>query len=123
MPGGIIHVAAGGQNSIVSPAECMPGGIGRARREVPHREAMVPFERTLLSIDVCTVVIPASDSARFVDTMTIYNVNSLMLARLSPQTDKACLTPLPGASLPGTSYPSQPRTFTQETTFGNLAQL
>ena len=31
--------------------------------------------------------------------------------------------PLPGANLPGASYPSQPRTFTQETTFGNLAQL
>ena len=27
------------------------------------------------------------------------------------------------ANLPGASYPSQPRTFTQETTFENLAQL
>ena len=45
------------------------------------------------------------------------------LARLPPQIDKACSAPLPGASLPGTSYPSKPRTFTQETTFENLAQL
>ena len=30
---------------------------------------------------------------------------------------------LPGASLPGASCPSQPRTFTQEATFENLAQL
>ena len=29
---------------------------------------------------------------------------------------------VPGASLPGALYLSQPRTFTQETTFGNLAQ-
>ena len=29
----------------------------------------------------------------------------------------------PGASLPGALYPSQPRPFTQETTFGNFAQL
>ena len=41
----------------------------------------------------------------------------------APQTDEACTAPLPGASLPGALYPSQPRTFTQETTFGNLAQL
>ena len=44
-----------------------------------------------------------------------------LLARLPPPTDKACTAPLPGASRPGTSCPSQPRTFTQETTFGNLA--
>ena len=41
----------------------------------------------------------------------------------APQTDEACTAPLSGASLPGASYPSQPRTLTQETTFGNLAQL
>ena len=45
------------------------------------------------------------------------------LARLPPRTDKAC-TVLPlDANLPGASYPSQPRSFAQETTFGNLAQL
>ena len=31
-------------------------------------------------------------------------------------------TPL-DANLPGASYPSQPRPFTQETTFGNPARL
>ena len=41
----------------------------------------------------------------------------------APQTDEACTAPRPGASLPGTSYPSQPRPFTQETTLGKLAQL
>ena len=41
----------------------------------------------------------------------------------APRTDEACTAPLPGASLPGASYLSQPRTFMQETTFENLAQL
>ena len=41
----------------------------------------------------------------------------------APQTDEACTASLRGASPPGAHYPSQPRTFTQETTFGNLAQL
>ena len=41
----------------------------------------------------------------------------------APRTDEAGSAPLPDASLPGTSYPSQPRTSTRETTFGNLAQL
>ena len=45
------------------------------------------------------------------------------LARLPPQTGEAYTAPLPGTSLPGAFNPSQPRTFTQETTFGNLAQL
>ena len=40
----------------------------------------------------------------------------------APQTDKACTVSLPGASLPGALYPSQPRPFTHEATFGNLAQ-
>ena len=37
--------------------------------------------------------------------------------------DEACTAPLPGASLADALYLSQPRTFTQETTFGNLAEL
>ena len=41
----------------------------------------------------------------------------------APPTDEACTAPLVGASLPGALYPSQPRSFMQETTFGNLAHL
>ena len=45
----------------------------------------------------------------------------------APRTDKACTASLPGASpgasLAGALYPSQPRPFTRETTFGNFAQL
>ena len=39
------------------------------------------------------------------------------------QTDKVCSAPPLDANLAGASYPSQPRTSTQETTFGSLAQL
>ena len=46
-----------------------------------------------------------------------------LASEAAPQTDKVYSAPLPGVSLPGASYPSQPRTSTQETTFGNLAQL
>ena len=45
----------------------------------------------------------------------------------APQTDEVCTAPLPGASLGASSAgalnPSQSRPFTQETTFGNFAQL
>ena len=46
-----------------------------------------------------------------------------MTSEAAPRTDQACTAPLPGASLPGAPDPSQPRTFTQETPFGILAQL
>ena len=35
----------------------------------------------------------------------------------APPTDEACTAPVPGASLPGALYLSQPRPFTLETTF------
>ena len=41
----------------------------------------------------------------------------------APPTDETCTAPLPGASLPGVTSLSQPRTSTQETGFENLAQL
>ena len=41
----------------------------------------------------------------------------------APRTDEECAAPVPGASLPSALYPPQLRTLTQETTFGNLAQL
>ena len=41
----------------------------------------------------------------------------------APLTDETCTAPLPGASLPGATDPSQPRTCAQETPFENLAQL
>ena len=46
-----------------------------------------------------------------------------MTGEAAPLTDKASTAPVPGASLPGALHPSQPRTFTQEATFGNLARL
>ena len=46
-----------------------------------------------------------------------------MTSEAAPQTNETCTAPLPGASLPGATDLSQPRTFTLETTFGNLAQL
>ena len=36
------------------------------------------------------------------------------MGEAAPQTDEACAAPLPGASLPGALYPSQPRPFTAE---------
>ena len=46
-----------------------------------------------------------------------------MTSEAAPRTYKACTASPPGTSLSGASDLSQPRTFTQETTFGNLAQL
>ena len=46
-----------------------------------------------------------------------------MTSEAAPQTNQACTAPPPGASLPGATDPSQPRTSTQETGFENLAQL
>ena len=40
----------------------------------------------------------------------------------APPTNETCTAPLPGASLPGATDLSQPRTSTQETGFENLAQ-
>ena len=47
----------------------------------------------------------------------------IITSEAAPQTDEACTASPPGASLPGAPDPSQPRTSTQETPFGNLAQL
>ena len=71
--------------------------------------------------DGCTVSQAVATAAGF-GTLRAAGRRTL-LARLPPQTDKACLALLPDTSLPGTSYPSQPRTFTRETTFGNFAHL
>ena len=57
---------------------------------------------------------------------SVNGMDTVILPRFTseaaPRTDEACSALLPGASLPGASYLSQPRTFTQETTFGNFAQ-
>ena len=58
---------------------------------------------------------------RRVDPSGIYGKQ--MFSEAAPRTDKACTAPVPGASLPGALYLSQPRTFTLETTIGNSAQL
>ena len=69
----------------------------------------------------------AGSPARFRERYPAPTLEESWLACISseaaPQTDKACSAPLPDASLPGTSYPSQPRTSTRETTFGSLAHL
>ena len=62
-------------------------------------------------------------TSQFQQTKYTDDIVAVVPSEAAPQTDKSCSAPLPGASLPGTSYPSQPRPFTQETTFGNLAQL
>ena len=46
-----------------------------------------------------------------------------MTSEAAPPIDKARTAPIPGASLPGPLHPSQPRTFTQEATFENLARV
>ena len=46
-----------------------------------------------------------------------------MTSEAAPQTDEACTAPFLARASRAAPYPSQPRTFTQETTFGNLAQL
>ena len=46
----------------------------------------------------------------------------LSSSEAAPPTDETCTAPLPGASLPGATDPSQPRTSALETTFENSAQ-
>ena len=48
-------------------------------------------------------------------------VLSARCSEAAPRTEEACTALSPGAGLQGAIYPPQPRTFTQETAFGNLA--
>ena len=70
-------------------------------------DALLELQRAEGDIDWNPVLGPKEDRSRIVH----------------PGTDKACSALPPGASLPETPYPSQPRTFTRETTLGNLVQL
>ena len=66
----------------------------------------------------------SSETFAFADRVAIsHAVIGETTSEAAPQTDKACTAPVSGASLPGALYLSQPRTSTQETGFGNLAQL
>ena len=84
-------------------------------------------EATPVFVDVDKVneaaVLPYSLGLTADPTRTFERSYERSTSEAAPQTDEACTAPLPGASLPGALYLSQPRTFTRETTFGNLAQL
>ena len=116
-----LETGLAGLDEIVAPGGDADGKLDRIRRELRDPGP----ERLRYLADALRHGLDADEVHHLcrVDPWFIAQIEDLVreertlaaLARLPPQTDNACTAPLPGANLPVTSYPSQPRPFTQET--------